>query len=69
MCGVLFYLANSGANVYGVMVAGWSSNSKYALLGAIRAMAQSISYEVRIALVLLGCVFIVGSIHLQSIKL
>jgi NADH:ubiquinone oxidoreductase subunit H len=48
------------------MVAGWSSNSKYALLGAIRAIAQSISYEVRIALVLLGCVFIAGSIHLQS---
>jgi NADH-ubiquinone oxidoreductase chain 1 len=68
-CGVLFYLANSGANVYGVMVAGWSSNSKYALLGAIRAIAQSISYEVRIALVLLGCVFIAGSIHLQSVKL
>ncbi|CAB5496587.1 NADH-ubiquinone oxidoreductase chain H (EC [Bathymodiolus thermophilus thioautotrophic gill symbiont] len=69
ICGVLFYLANSGANVYGVIVAGWSSNSKYALLGAIRAMAQSISYEVRMALVLLGCVFMAGSIHLQSVKL
>nr|WIW39658.1 NADH dehydrogenase subunit 1 [Bathymodiolus septemdierum]WIW40425.1 NADH dehydrogenase subunit 1 [Bathymodiolus septemdierum]WIW40503.1 NADH dehydrogenase subunit 1 [Bathymodiolus septemdierum]WIW40750.1 NADH dehydrogenase subunit 1 [Bathymodiolus septemdierum]WIW40971.1 NADH dehydrogenase subunit 1 [Bathymodiolus septemdierum] len=69
VCGVLFYLANSGANVYGVMVAGWSSNSKYALLGAMRAMAQSISYEVSMALVLLGCVFMVGSMHLQSIKL
>ncbi|OIR25609.1 hypothetical protein BGC33_07240 [Bathymodiolus thermophilus thioautotrophic gill symbiont] len=50
-------------------MAGWSSNSKYALLGAIRAMAQSISYEVRMALVLLGCVFMAGSIHLQSVKL
>lgn len=69
ICGVLFYLANSGANVYGVMVAGWSSNSKYALLGAMRAIAQSISYEVRMALVLLRCVFMVGSIHLQSVKL
>nr|WIW39749.1 NADH dehydrogenase subunit 1 [Bathymodiolus septemdierum] len=69
VCGVLFYLANSGANVYGVMVAGWSSNSKYALLGAMRAMAQSISYEVSMALVLLGCVFMAGSMHLQSIKL
>lgn len=69
VCGVLFYLANSGANVYGVMVAGWSSNSKYALLGAMRAIAQSISYEVRMALVLLGCVFMAGSIHLQLVKM
>nr|YP_010570464.1 NADH dehydrogenase subunit 1 [Bathymodiolus puteoserpentis]UZG65977.1 NADH dehydrogenase subunit 1 [Bathymodiolus puteoserpentis] len=69
VCGVLFYLANSGANVYGVMVAGWSSNSKYALLGAMRAMAQSISYEVSMALVLLGCVFMAGSMHLQLVKM
>nr|ASB29947.1 NADH dehydrogenase subunit 1 [Gigantidas platifrons]BAV25060.1 NADH dehydrogenase subunit 1 [Gigantidas platifrons] len=69
MCGVLFYLANSGTTVYGVMVAGWSSNSKYALLGTMRAMAQSISYEVSMALVLLSCVFMSGSMHLQSLKL
>jgi NADH:ubiquinone oxidoreductase subunit H len=39
---ILFYLANSGANVYGVMVAGWSSNIKYAFLGAVRAIINQI---------------------------
>ena len=49
----LFFLAVSGINVYGTLIAGWASNSKYALLGAIRAVAQTISYEVSIALILL----------------
>lgn len=51
--GVLFFLCVSRLNVYTVLLSGWSSNSKYALLGAIRAVAQTISYEVSIALVLL----------------
>ena len=51
--GVLFFLCISRLNVYSVLFSGWSSNSKYALLGSIRAVAQTISYEVRMALVLM----------------
>lgn len=51
--GVLFFLCVSRLNVYTVLFSGWGSNSKYALLGAIRAVAQTISYEVRMALVLM----------------
>lgn len=58
--GILFFLCVSGLNVYGTLLAGWSSNSKYALLGRLRAIAQTISYEVRIALVLLFPLFLVG---------
>lgn len=58
--GVLFFLCVSGLNVYGTLLAGWSSNSKYALLGRLRAIAQTISYEVRMALILLFPLFLVG---------
>nr|YP_010534929.1 NADH dehydrogenase subunit 1 [Modiolus modulaides]UYA96812.1 NADH dehydrogenase subunit 1 [Modiolus modulaides] len=68
-CGLLFYLANSGVNVYGVLVAGWSSNSKYALLGSMRGVAQSVSYEVSMALTLLGSVYLVGVMGLQGVNL
>lgn len=51
--GALFFLCVSRINVYTTFIAGWSSNSKYALLGALRAVAQTISYEVRISLILL----------------
>nr|CAM57998.1 NADH dehydrogenase subunit 1 [Littorina saxatilis]CAM58001.1 NADH dehydrogenase subunit 1 [Littorina saxatilis]CAM58004.1 NADH dehydrogenase subunit 1 [Littorina saxatilis]CAM58007.1 NADH dehydrogenase subunit 1 [Littorina saxatilis]CAM58010.1 NADH dehydrogenase subunit 1 [Littorina saxatilis] len=59
--GILFFLCVSGLNVYGTLLAGWSSNSKYALLGSLRAIAQTISYEVSMALVLLFPLFLVGS--------
>lgn len=52
--GILLFLCLSSINVYTVLAAGWASNSKYALLGAVRRVAQTISYEVRIALILLG---------------
>lgn len=55
--GVLFFLCVSSLNVYTVLLSGWSSNSKYALLGAVRAVAQTISYEVRMALVLIFVLF------------
>nr|YP_010620953.1 NADH dehydrogenase subunit 1 [Catara rugosicollis]WAX39297.1 NADH dehydrogenase subunit 1 [Catara rugosicollis] len=62
--GLLFFLCCTSLGVYTVMIAGWSSNSNYALLGAMRAVAQTISYEVSLALILLSFVFLVGSYNL-----
>nr|YP_010240548.1 NADH dehydrogenase subunit 1 [Nothybus sumatranus]QTF87889.1 NADH dehydrogenase subunit 1 [Nothybus sumatranus] len=59
--GVLFFLCCTSLGVYTVMIAGWSSNSNYALLGGLRAVAQTISYEVSMALVLLCFIFLIGS--------
>nr|QAU54084.1 NADH dehydrogenase subunit 1 [Patella vulgata] len=56
--GVMLFLCLSSLNVYGTLMAGWSSNSKYALFGALRAAAQTISYEVSLALVLLFVFFL-----------
>nr|YP_010999345.1 NADH dehydrogenase subunit 1 [Cricotopus trifascia]WPM93191.1 NADH dehydrogenase subunit 1 [Cricotopus trifascia] len=58
--GVLFFLCCLSMGVYSVMIAGWSSNSNYALLGGLRAVAQTISYEVSLALILLSLIFLVG---------
>lgn len=66
--GILFFLCVSGINVYGTLLAGWASNSKYALLGRLRAIAQTISYEVRIALVLLFPLFLVGRFRFIEVK-
>nr|YP_008757607.1 NADH dehydrogenase subunit 1 [Occasjapyx japonicus]AEV44872.1 NADH dehydrogenase subunit 1 [Occasjapyx japonicus] len=57
--GVLFFLCCMSLGVYSVLGAGWASNSKYALLGGLRAVAQTISYEVSLALILLSFVFLV----------
>ncbi len=57
---VFIFLCVSSLSVYSTLFAGWSSNSKYALLGALRAVAQTISYEVRMVLVLLGVVLVRG---------
>nr|AVN67359.1 NADH dehydrogenase subunit 1 [Byrsotria rothi] len=62
--GLLFFLGCTSLGVYTVMVAGWSSNSNYSLLGGLRAVAQTISYEVSLALILLSFVFLVGSYNL-----
>nr|YP_010033115.1 NADH dehydrogenase subunit 1 [Hemipenthes neimengguensis]QOW39623.1 NADH dehydrogenase subunit 1 [Hemipenthes neimengguensis] len=59
--GILFFLCCTSLGVYTVMIAGWSSNSNYALLGGLRAVAQTISYEVSLALILLSFVFLIGS--------
>lgn len=59
--GVLFFLCISRIGVYTVIIAGWSSNSNYALLGGLRAVAQTISYEVRLALIFLSIVFLIGN--------
>nr|ADU77470.1 NADH dehydrogenase subunit 1 [Babylonia lutosa] len=66
--GILFFLCVSGMNVYGTLLAGWASNSKYALLGSLRAIAQTISYEVSMALTLLFPLFLVGSFNFIEIK-
>nr|APH08691.1 NADH dehydrogenase subunit 1 [Profundiconus teramachii] len=65
--GILFFLCVSSLNVYGTLLAGWASNSKYALLGSLRAIAQTISYEVSMALILLFPLFLVGSFSFTEI--
>jgi NADH-quinone oxidoreductase subunit H len=65
--GVLFFLALSSMSVYGIALAGWSSNNKYALLGSMRAVGQMISYEVFMAMSLLGVVLQAGSFSLVDI--
>nr|YP_009539833.1 NADH dehydrogenase subunit 1 [Cerithidea obtusa]AYQ21836.1 NADH dehydrogenase subunit 1 [Cerithidea obtusa] len=65
--GVLFFLCVSSLNVYGTLLAGWASNSKYALLGSLRAIAQTISYEVSMALILLFPLFLAGSFNFVEI--
>jgi NADH-ubiquinone oxidoreductase chain 1 len=57
--GLLFFLACTRLGVYTVIIAGWSSNSSYSLLGGLRALAQTISYEVRLAFILLSFVVLV----------
>ena len=66
--GVLFFLCVSRLNVYSVLLSGWSSNSKYALLGSIRAVAQTISYEVRMGLILIVILFFVMRFDFVSIN-
>ncbi|CEL12523.1 NADH-quinone oxidoreductase chain H [Candidatus Portiera aleyrodidarum] len=65
--GILFFLAMASLNVYSILLAGYSSCNKYALIGAIRASAQSISYEVFIGLSLMGIVSISGSFNIMNI--
>lgn len=65
--GFLFFFAMSALGVYGVALAGWASNNKYALLGGLRASAQMISYEIAMGLSLLPIVFVFGSLDLQHI--
>nr|WPN85837.1 NADH dehydrogenase subunit 1 [Melinda sp.] len=62
--GLLFFLCCTSLGVYTIMVAGWSSNSNYALLGGLRGVAQTISYEVSLALVMLSFVFLIGSYNM-----
>ncbi len=65
--GVLFFLAMTSLGVYGIALGGWASNNKYALLGAIRATAQMLSYEVFMGLALMGVVLLAGSFNLSRI--
>jgi NADH-quinone oxidoreductase subunit H len=65
--GLLFVLAMSSLGVYSVVLAGWSSDNKYALLGGLRAAAQMLSYEVFMGLSLMGVVLLAGSFNLSAI--
>ena len=67
--GVLYLFAVSSLAVYGVIIAGWASNSKYAFLGALRSAAQMVSYEVSIGLIIISVLLCVGSLNLTDIVL
>lgn len=65
--GVLYLFAISSLGIYGIIMSGWSSNSKYAFLGALRSTAQMVSYEVSIGFILVTIIACVGSFNLQLI--
>lgn len=65
--GILYVFAISSLGVYGIITAGWSSNSKYAFLGSLRSAAQMVSYEVSIGLILITVLLCVGSLNLSEV--
>ncbi|OUS08723.1 NADH-quinone oxidoreductase subunit H [Rhodobacterales bacterium 52_120_T64] len=65
--GLLFILAVSGIGVFGVILAGWASNSKYAVLGSLRSIAQMISYEIPMGFSVIGVVMLANSMNLSDI--
>jgi NADH-quinone oxidoreductase subunit H len=65
--GLLFFLGMSSLGVYSVVLAGWASNNKYALLGAVRAASQMLSYEVFMGLAMMGTVMLAGTFSLRGI--
>jgi len=66
---ILYIFAISSLSVYGIILSGWSSNSKYAFLGGLRSTAQMVSYEISIGLILISIVLYTGSLNLLDIVL
>ena len=66
-CGVLFIFAMSSLSVYGILIGGWASNSKYAIMGALRSAAQTVSYEIAMGFSLVGVLMAAGSLNLTAI--
>ena len=67
--GILYLFAVSSLGVYGIIMGGWASNSKYPFLGAIRSAAQMVSYEVSIGIIIINVLLCVGSLNLNDIVL
>ena len=67
--GILYLFAVSSLGVYGIIMGGWASNSKYPFLGAIRSAAQMVSYEVSIGIIIINVLLCVGSLNLSDIVL
>jgi len=65
--GLLYLFAISGLGVYGIILAGWASNSRFAFMGAIRSAAQMISYEISLGLILISVLLLAGSLNISSI--
>lgn len=65
--GLLFVLAFTSMGVYGILIGGWASNSKYALLGGLRAAAQTVSYEIAMGFALVGVIVLSGTLNLSGI--
>ncbi len=65
--GVLYYIAFSAITIHGVMLGGWASNNKYALLGGMRSAAQMLSYEIPLGLSLVGVILLAGTLNLNDI--
>jgi NADH-quinone oxidoreductase subunit H len=65
--GILYLFAISSLGVYGIIMGGWASNSKYPFLGALRSAAQMVSYEVSIGFVIITVILMVGSMNLSDI--
>jgi NADH-ubiquinone oxidoreductase chain 1 len=65
--GILFFLCCTSLRVYAVLIRGWASNSRYSILGGLRSVAQTISYEVRLALILLSFLILTGSFSVREL--